>query len=115
MALKQFKRNEHYTKKLKGKGWRKPRGIYNKRREGVVGKGAMPKIGYGTKASIRGLHPSGKCEVLVSNPSEAEGLDKEINVIRIAGTVGKKKRIDIVRKAKELGVRVLNAGDFNES
>ncbi|MCK4883699.1 MAG: 50S ribosomal protein L32e [Candidatus Diapherotrites archaeon] len=115
MALKQFKRNEYYTKKLKGKGWRKPRGIYNKRREAVVGKGAMPKIGYGTKLSIRGLHPSGKCEVLVNNVSEVEGLDKEINVIRIAATVGKRKRIDIVTKAKEADIRVLNAGDSNES
>ncbi len=68
----------------------------------------MPLIGYGTPNIIRGLHPSGFEELLVSNASHLSEIDKETQAIRISSKVGKKKRTEIINKANELGIKVLN-------
>jgi large subunit ribosomal protein L32e len=47
--------------------------------------------------------------VLVSNPSQLEALDPKTHVIRIASSVGAKKRGEIIKRAEELGLKVLNA------
>ena len=86
--------------------WRKPKGIDSKKRVERKDKGPVVKVGYRTPRRLRYLHPSGYPEVLVYNPSELEGLSGV--VIRIARTVGKKKREAIVRAAKELGLKVVN-------
>jgi len=39
---------------------------------------------------------------------DMEGIDAEKEAIRIAHTVGKRKRQEIIAKADELGIRVLN-------
>ena len=86
--------------------WRKPRGENSKQRVKQWGKGEHPGVGYRQPRSIRGLHPSGLPEVLVFNPSELDGLEGV--AIRIARTVGKRKRQLILAKAKELGLKVIN-------
>jgi len=88
------------------KNWRAPRGVDNKKREKVGYMGKSPSIGYGSPRSIRGFHPSGKEELLVSRPEmlkEATG-----KVVRISATVGGKKREEIRKTAKDMGLRVLN-------
>ena len=97
---KQFRRKS----KKKWQKWRNTKGIdLLRRRED----GAYPKTGYRTEKSIRGLHPSGYKEVLVHNPKELEGIGKE-EAARIGATVGKKKRIEIVKKAESMEIVVLN-------
>ncbi len=91
--------------------WRNPkRSLDNK--IGKERKGFPPrvKVGYKGPKAVRHLHPSGKIEVLVSNPSQLEGLDPRVHVVRIASTVGARKRGEILKRAQELGLRVLNAG-----
>ncbi len=97
---KQFRRKSN----KKWQKWRKPRGIdvLNRKEDG-----AMPKTGYRTAKEVRGLHPSGYREVLVNNPKELVAL-KEGEAARISGTVGKKKRIGIVKEAGKKGIVVLN-------
>jgi large subunit ribosomal protein L32e len=68
------------------------------------------KIGYKNVADARHLHPSGLPEVIVYRPRELEGIDPKGRVIRIAHTVGEKKRVAILERAKELGLRILNPG-----
>ncbi len=92
-------------KRLK-KCWRKPKGIDSKKRIERKDKGPVVKIGYRVPKALRYLHPSGYPEVLVHNPSELEGLSGV--VIRIAATVGRRKRAAIIEKAKELGLKVVN-------
>jgi len=87
--------------------WRKPRGIDSKKRVGKQYMGAVPGIGWKAKKSTRGLHPSGLKEILVYNPQQLEGASNV--VIRIAASVGQRKRNIIVEKANNLGLRVLNA------
>jgi len=90
--------------------WRNPkRSLDNK--IGKERKGFPPrvKVGYRGPRAVRHLHPSGKVEVLVSNPSQLEGLDPKVHVVRIASTVGARKRGEILKRVRELGLKVVNA------
>ncbi len=89
--------------------WRRPKGIDSKMRLKKKGKPRSPSIGWGSPRAVRGLHPSGYEEVLVHNVKELEAIDPSRQAARIAGTVGRRKRELIVAKAKELGIKVLNA------
>ncbi|HIH43992.1 MAG TPA: 50S ribosomal protein L32e [Candidatus Methanoperedenaceae archaeon] len=88
--------------------WNKPTGLHNKVRYASKGKVKLVEIGYGSPALVRGLHPSGFREVIVRNAKELDALDAKLNAARIAGSVGKKKRIEITKRAGALGLRVLN-------
>ncbi|MDO8646977.1 MAG: eL32 family ribosomal protein [Candidatus Diapherotrites archaeon] len=85
--------------------WRKPRGIDTKRKKE---NGASPRPGYGSLAETKSIHPSGFKEVLVANPKQLAGVQKENTAVRILGTVGQKKRREIVKQANNLGIHVLN-------
>jgi len=85
--------------------WRKPRSIDLDR---GLQHGFRPKIGYRNKASIRDIHPSGYVEVRVENVADLAKVDVKINAIRIGATVGKRKRNEIVTKANEKGIWILN-------
>jgi len=103
-----FKRQESWRYKRLATNWRKPKGIDNKMRLQVSGVPALVKIGYrGPKAS-RGLHPSGYVDNLVHNVNELIKLNKDKDAARIAHTVGKKKRLEIISKAESIGIKVLN-------
>lgn len=94
-------------KKLDEK-WRRPRGRHSKQRRHFGYRPPVPRIGYSSPKKVRNLHPSGFIEKIVHNVKELEGIDAGREAIRIAGTVGKKKRMEIIAKADELGIRVLN-------
>ncbi len=89
--------------------WRRPRGIHSKMREMVDGHMPLVKVGYRGPRAARGLHPSGYLEVLVHNVKELEGLDPCVHAVRIASAVGARKREEIIRRARALGLRILNA------
>ncbi|NJE25459.1 50S ribosomal protein L32e [Thermococcus sp. MV5] len=89
--------------------WRRPKGTDSKMRVKLKGKARSPSIGWSSPKAVRGLHPSGYEEVLVHNVKELESIDPTRQAARIASTVGKKKRIMIIERAKELGIKVLNA------
>jgi len=88
--------------------WRKPKGVDNKVRRQDKGWPALVRVGYRGPSESRGLHPSGHIEVLVHRSTDLEGLVPGRNVARIGGTVGAKKREQILARANELGIRVLN-------
>ncbi len=88
--------------------WRRPRGLHSKVRRKLEGKPPMPGKGYKKPEEVRGLHPSGYKEVLVYNLKDLEKIDKEREAIRIAATVGKRLREKIIKRAKELGIKILN-------
>ncbi len=104
-----FLRQNWFRLKKLGKKWRAPKGKQNKLRRHFFGKGHIPSIGYSSPLAVRGLHPSGLKEVLVSNVSDIESIDSKTECVRISSTVGRKKRIQIVEAAKSKGIRVLNA------
>jgi large subunit ribosomal protein L32e len=68
----------------------------------------LVKIGYRGPKLVRGLHPSGFEEVVVYNVEDLQNVDPKRHAVRIAHTVGRRKRAEIIKKAEEIGVRVLN-------
>lgn len=71
----------------------------------------MPKIGYGSNAKTRHLIPSGHKELLVNNVADLNLLLMHSGKYAavVAHGVSSKKRIEIVQRAKILGVKVTNA------
>jgi large subunit ribosomal protein L32e len=104
-----FKRDGYGKKKQLSDSWRKPRGQHNKQREQKKAKGALPKPGFGSPIAVRGMHPSGFFEVLVSSVKELEGIDPKTHAIRIGATVGERTRVGLQEKALAEGFKVLNA------
>ena len=103
-----FNRQDHHKKKRVSTSWRRPRGQLSKQRKGVKGKGDTVEAGFRTPAEVRGKHPSGFEEVHVHNVDDLEGVDGDREAVRIASTVGGRKRTRIEDAAEEADVRVLN-------
>jgi len=101
-----FNRGDSHKKGRVSTSWRKPRGLHNKQRRHVAAKGKLVRPGYGSPKSVRGYHPCGMKEVLVNCAADLE--DAEGCAVRIASTVGMKKRADIEAMAREMSLKVLN-------
>ena len=103
-----FKRADAHKYKRIDSNWRRPRGLQGKKRRHYKSKGAIVQVGYGSPAAVKGLHPSGYSEVLVNTVSDVDNVDASAEAIRIARTVGARKRAWIEAKASELNIKVLN-------
>jgi large subunit ribosomal protein L32e len=102
-----FKRDDYEKKKKLSSSWRKPRGLFNKMRRGFPDKGAVVQVGYGAPTAIRGFHPSGFEEVLVTCYADLEEVLPD-QAVRISHTVGARKRQIILERAFAKGLKVLN-------
>lgn len=109
-----FRRQESWRYKRLKETWRRPRGLDNKVRRKVKGWPQAPSSGYRGPKESRGLHPSGFREVRVFNVDDLSGVDPDLEAVRIAHTVGGRKRIEIVNRAKEMGIHILNPREFKE-
>src|SRR5262245_12420277 len=105
-----FIRQESWRYDRLAENWRKPKAKDNKMRKQKSEIPAIVKVGYRVPKIARGLHPSGYTDNLVYNVGDLVGLDPKKDAARIGHTVGRKKRILIIARAAELGVKVLNAG-----
>ncbi|RKD94723.1 50S ribosomal protein L32e [Halopiger aswanensis] len=104
----QFKRQDYHMKKRTPESWRRPRGQLSKQRKGIKGKGPKVQAGFRTPEAVRGKHPSGFEEVYVENVDDLEGVDGSREAVRIASSVGARKRERIEEVAEDEGIRVLN-------
>jgi large subunit ribosomal protein L32e len=103
-----FKRQESWRYIRVKPNWRKPKGKSSRMRRKIKGWPKLVSIGYGNKKELKNLHPSGYKPVIVYTIKDLEKINKETQAIVIAHTVGEKKRLQILEKAKELGLKVLN-------
>jgi large subunit ribosomal protein L32e len=92
-------------RRKKKQTWRKPTGRDNKMRERRKGYPAVISVGYKQDKKLRGSIKN-KTPVLVQNVKGLESIKK--NEIVIVGNVGKKKKIEIAKKAKEMKIDVHN-------
>lgn len=106
--LPKFIRQSATAYKRLGKKWRKPRGKQSKLREKEASHGSWPNIGYRAPKNLRYLHPSGMKEVLVGSLKDLEKISTEDAAIKISHTVGKRLRQEILKKAEELKIKILN-------
>ncbi|RLI26776.1 MAG: 50S ribosomal protein L32e [Candidatus Hecatellales archaeon] len=104
----EFVRQESWRYKRVKPSWRRPRGIDSKMRLARKGWPASPNPGYRSPKALRGLHPSSFMEALVSRVEDLKTLNPKVHAVRIAGGVGRRKRLQIFSEAKNLGFKVLN-------
>jgi large subunit ribosomal protein L32e len=80
-------------------------------------KGWPPPVssGYGGPKVSRGLHPSGYEEVMVYNVEQVSKVTPNTQAVRIAHTVGKRKRTGILAEARRKKIVVLNMRQAKEA
>lgn len=103
-----FRRQESWRYKRVSQVWRKPDGTDSKMRKKIKGWPRSVEVGYRGPRAARNLHPSGYQEAIVRNVDDLDKIDPKTQAIRIAHTVGMKKRAEISIKAGERGIRILN-------
>ena len=106
----EFVRQESWRYDRLAPNWRRPKGKDNKMRRQVSGVPPLVKVGYKGPRKSRGLHPSGYNDILIFNVKDLSKINPKIDAVRIAHTVGNKKRIDIVTEATKLKMKILNPG-----
>ncbi|KAK6543111.1 Scaffold-type E3 ligase, variant 2 [Orbilia ellipsospora] len=107
---KRFNRHQSDRFMCVDPSWRKPKGIDNRVRRRFKGQAAMPKIGYGSNKKTRHMMPSGHKAFLVHNVNDVDLLlmHNHTFAAEISHAVSSRKRIEIIAKAKKLGVKVTN-------
>jgi large subunit ribosomal protein L32e len=77
-------------------------------RRKIKGWPPVVSVGYRTPKRLRALHPSGFKERLIYNPDQLQEIDPKSQAIRVAHTVGKRKKMKILTEAKRRQIHVLN-------
>ncbi|MFH1848730.1 MAG: eL32 family ribosomal protein [archaeon] len=109
MKKPKFIRQDSHKKKEVKPAWRRPKGLQSKMRLGLKGYRRSVSIGYGSPKATRYMQ-SGLKPVIVSSSAEARSIGKGEGII-IAGTVGKKKKAEIIKEAISLKLKILNIKD----
>ena len=106
-----FLRTDWHKKIRLGRGvkknqkWHGAKGRQNKFRLCRKGRGQRPKVGWGARLETKGFI-SGLDAVRVENMKELLAVEKGFGVI--IGSIGKKKRMELIAKAEELKIVILN-------
>lgn len=109
-----FRRQESWRYKRVSEVWRKPTGIDSKMRRKKKGWPKSAEVGYRGPRAARRLHPSGYAEVLIRTVDDVDQVEPETQAIRIAHTVGARKRIEIMARARESHVHILNPREIEK-
>merc|ERR1712100_462500 len=91
--------------------WRRPRGIDSRERRKFKGLTQLVHVGYGSDKATRHMMPSGFYKFIVSNVKQLEVLlmQNRKYAAEIAHNVSSRKRKEIVERAEQLNIKVLNA------
>lgn len=88
--------------------WRKPKGIHSKIRHHFKGRRKMPSPGFRSPVEVRGTHYSGLEIVIVASINDVAKIKNESEGIVVSKQVGMRKKLEILKRAKELKIAVLN-------
>lgn len=91
--------------------WRKPKGRDNKMREKRFGYPLSPTVGRKSPGKLSG-RINGKVPVLIRNVNELNNVDK--NSVVIIGSIGARKKIELVKKTIEKGFVIINSSGGNK-
>lgn len=106
-----LRQDAHKRKKLAQK-WRQPKGMDSKMRIGFRSRRLLPSHGYSSPREVRGLNRQGFEEVLVLNVRDLDGIDPKTQIV-LVGHIGKKKKIEILKKCAEKQLAVAYVRDIN--
>jgi large subunit ribosomal protein L32e len=106
----EFIRQEYHTHPQRlGRTWRQPMGRTSKLRYKEKPRGKHPSLGYRSPALVRGLDCFGYIPVAVANSKDLGKItDNKTMAAVISSGVGAKKKLEIIRAAKEKGVIITN-------
>lgn len=103
-----FARYEHFKLAKLGLKWRRPRGLHSKVRQGRKGKPPQVNVGYGRPVAERGML-NGYVPIVVQNIADLGKIDtKRGQAAILASGLGLRKVAEISKKAKQLGIVILN-------
>ncbi len=92
--------------------WRKPKGRHSKMRQKRKSYPASPSIGYRTdteeRAKINNLYP-----LMIENMSDLKKANKD-SILVLSSRLGSKKKLEIIKKAEEKKIKILNVGGQDE-
>lgn len=107
-----FKRQDANKYKQFRDSWRRPRGIHSKLKTGFKGHNAVPSIGWGSPRAVKGLTRKGLELVVINNVNELQKLSGK-NLAVISRRVGIRKRLEIVKAAKEKKINISGIKDLD--
>ena len=92
--------------------WRRPRGIDSRQRRKFKGLTSIVRVGYGSDKETRYRVPGGWYKFTISNVKELDVLLMQNRkfAAEVAHNVSARKRKDIVERAEQLNIKLLNAG-----
>src|SRR3989344_1734518 len=109
-----FTRQEWPARKRLEKVWRKPKGIHSKMRDKKRGKKVQPSVGWKAPRLVRGLTRDGLKPFMINNLNDILNL-KQTDLAVISGSIGMKKKIEILKKLKEKKANVLHTKDIEKA
>jgi len=98
---------------VRKRNWKQPKGIHSAMRNKKKGYRKQPSMGYGSPRKVRGLSPTGLIPIRVFNLNDLEKVTKNHAVI-IGGSVGAKKRIEILKQVKTRGLSLLQVKKIDD-
>lgn len=108
-----FVRQDAHKKVRLAEGWRRPKGLQSKVKDQKKGHYRRISVGFGSPAKVRGASRDGFMPVMVSNVSELKKIGPDQAAVIPRG-VGQKKRAEIVKRADELSIKILNIKNSQE-
>jgi large subunit ribosomal protein L32e len=109
-----FIREDAHKKPRVRPNWRLPKGMHSKIRHKKKGHQKMPRPGYGSPVSVRGLHKSGLEPILLVSLKGLDTINKSTQGVIIASSMGDRKRVEALKIAAKKGIRVLNIKNSEE-
>ena len=91
--------------------WRRPKGIQSKMRLNIRGYRRSPSHGWGSPKQVRGLTRYGMVPVIVHTMADIERIDPKNEVAVLAGGLGKRKKIELIKLLTEKKVTIDNIKD----
>ncbi len=91
--------------------WKHPRGLHNKLRRRRRGIGPWINTGYKMPLQVRGLLRNGLKPVVIATVAAVKNIDPKKETAIIQASVGKKKRLAIVKEAIKQNVSLVNIKD----
>jgi large subunit ribosomal protein L32e len=99
----------HKKMRLKRKAkWKRPTGPQSKMRLKRKGYRSSIAVGYGSPKAAYGLHKSGLRFVKVCSIADLDSINPKTDGALISASLGTRKRIIVIQKAKEKGITLLN-------
>lgn len=98
----------HHRMRVEDDLWRAPKGRHSKMRQRIHGHRKRVAVGYRGPVEVRGLYRTGAAIVRIENLAQLMNLDAKNSVVIISANVGAKKRYELLKKAAEKKISVIN-------